>query len=274
MRKLIQVLQQYYLFFLFLILELVGFLMLVRYNTYHQISYLSWTNEMTGGVNKRMSNVTDYLKLEDKLLTLSDENARLRQQLQESYLSTDGRFNPYIDTIYNQNYIYRTAKVINNELSKQDNFMMLDKGTLAGIKPGMGVINSTGVVGIVTDVSNHYSVVMSVLHSDFKLGVRLKKTDYFGILNWDGESPNYGILNNVQQFVSVNKGDTIQTLGASGIFPEGLITGVVDTITPIPESNTWRIKVDLSAKIQQAKYVYVLENIFVEEIKILEEEQE
>ena len=47
MRKLIQVLEKYYIVILFLFLELAGFLMLVKYNTYHQISYLSWTNEIT-----------------------------------------------------------------------------------------------------------------------------------------------------------------------------------------------------------------------------------
>lgn len=274
MRKLLQVLQRYYLFFLFLILELAGFLMLVRYNTYHQISYLSWMNEITGGMNERFSNATDYLNLEDKLATLSNENALLRQQLAESYLSTESQFNPYVDTIYHQNYVYRTAKIIDNELSKQDNYMMLDKGSLSGIRTGMGVINSTGVIGIVTDVSDHYAVVMSILHSKFQLGVRLKSTNYFGILNWDGISPNYAILNNIQQFVNVTQGDTIQTVGASGIFPEGITTGIVNTISPLDESNTWHINVELSARIQQAKYVYVLQNIFEEEIKILEEEKE
>jgi rod shape-determining protein MreC len=261
----------YYLFFLFLLLELVGFLMLVNYNTYHQISYLSWVNELTGGINTRFSNATEYLDLEEKLATLSEENAMLREQLKESYLDVENHFNPYQDTTYHQNYIYRTAKIIDNELSKQDNYLMLNKGASSGIKPGMGVINSTGILGVVTDVSTHYSVVMSVLHSDFQLGVRLKTTNYFGILDWDGESPKYGILNNVQQFVEVNKGDTIQTLGASGIFPEGVNTGTVQSVKPMEESNTWRIKVLLSANIQQAKYVYVLENIFEEEVKELQE---
>ena len=271
MRKLIEVLQKYFLFFLFLILELIGFLMLVRNNTYHQISYLSWTNEITGGVNNWFTDATDYLSLNEKMDALAEENAILRKQLVQSYLKSDNSFNPWVDTVYNQSYVYRNAKIIDNELSKQDNYLMLDKGALAGVKEGMGVINSRGVVGIVTDVSEHYSVVMSVLHSKFQLGVRLKSTNYFGLLNWDGESPDYATLNNIQKFVEVAEHDTIQTLGGSGIFPEGITIGTVDTLYPIEESNTWKIKVMLSSNIQQAKHVYVLENIFKEEIISLEE---
>ena len=271
MRKLLQVLQKYYLFFLFLFLELVGFLMLVRYNTYHQISYLSWLNEMTGGINQRYSNATDYLSLDKQLVALSNENAGLRRQLEESYLNTERDFNPYVDTVYDQNFIYRTAKIIDNSLSKQDNYLMIDKGSLAGVKIGMGVINPSGIIGIVTDVSDHYSVIMSVLNSNFQLGVRLKNSDYFGVLSWNGRDPKLATLNNIQQFVNVRKSDTIQTLGASGIYPEGLMVGTIDTVLAIEETNSWELEVLLSAELQEAKFVYVVENLFVDEIIQLEE---
>jgi len=271
MRKLIEVLEKYYLFFLFLILELIGFLMLVRYNTYHQISYLSWTSEITGGVNESFSDITEHLQLVEDNKVLAQENALLREQVKQAYLSTGKDFNPWVDTNYQQNYIYRTAKVINNELSKQDNYLMINKGKLAGIRAGMGVIDSRGVVGIVTDVSDHYAVVMSVLNSKFSLGVRLKNSEYFGMLNWDGKSPNYAILKDIQQFVEVQKGDSIETLGSSGIFPEGVFSGIVEDVVPIEESNTWKITIALSAHIQQAKHVYVMENVFEEEIQTLED---
>lgn len=271
MRKLIEVLEKYYLFFLFLILELIGFFMLVRYNTYHQISYLSWTNEITGSVNERFSNITEHLQLVEDNKVLAEENAILKEQIKQSYLYAGDEFNPWVDTVYQQNYIYRSAKVINNELSKQDNYMMINKGAFSGVQTGMGVVDSRGVVGIVTDVSDHYAVVMSVLNSKFHLGVRLKNTGYFGLLNWDGVDPNYAILKDVQQFVDVQVGDSIETLGSSGIFPEGVFAGVVEKLEPIDESNTWKITIALSSPIQSAKHVYVMENIFEEEIQLLEE---
>lgn len=274
MRKLIQVILTHYVFGLFLLLELIGFLLLVRYNTYQQIAYLSWVNEVTGGLNQKVANITQHFNLVEDNVILANENAELRQKLEQSYLRVENKFNPFIDTIYHQNFVFREAQIINNELSKQDNYMMINKGKIAGITKGMGVINSNGIVGIVTDVSKHYAVVMSVLNSRFQVGVRLKNQEYFGLLSWDGVSLNHAVLNNIQQFVQVQKTDSIETLGASGIFPEGIPVGMIDTILAIDESNTWEIKVALSANIQQAKHVYVVENIFQEEIQLLEEDLE
>ena len=272
MRKLIQVLEKYYIVILFLFLELAGFLMLVKYNTYHQISYLSWTNEITGGMYKRVNAITQHMHLVEENEILSNENAILKKQLQQSFLNAENDFNPWIDTVFHQSYVYQGVKIINNELSKPNNFMMLDKGSLSGIRPKMGVINSFGVVGIVTDVSKHYAVVMSVLNQDFQLGVRLKGSEFFGSLRWDGEDPQFSTLSDIQSFVDVQKGYSVETMGASGIFPEGVMVGVVDSISPMAESSTWKIKIKLSANIQQAKHAYVLENVFEEEILELEEE--
>lgn len=274
MQKLLQVLEKYYIVFLFLLLELVGFSFLVRFNTFHQISYLSWVNEVTGGVYQEISDITEHVKLVEVNESLAKENAILKQRLAQSYLSTSTSFNPWVDTTFHQNYIYRTAKIINNQQSLANNYLMIDKGRKAGILPEMGVVNSTGIVGIVTDVSNHYSVVMSILNPDLKLGVRLKTTDYFGILSWDGKSPTEALLQNIPSFVPVQKGDSIVTIGASGIFPEGILVGMVKSFEVNPESNNWEIRITLSTHIQQAKHVYVLENLFAEEIKELENLEE
>lgn len=269
MRKLLQVIAKYYIVLLFVVLELIGFLMLVRFNTFHQIAYLSWANEITGGVYTRVANISQHLSLVDKNQQLQAENAQLRQQLAQSYLQVENRFNPYVDTIYHQNYQYRSAQVIDNSLSGTHNYLMINQGKLGGITQQMGVINAQGIVGIVTDVSKHYGVVMSVLNTDFTLGVRLKGQAYFGILSWDAQRPTHVKLDNIQRFVQVNVGDTIETLGASGIFPEGIMVGVVSDIVPEEESNNWDITVKLSANIQQSKYVYVLENVFKPEIDSL-----
>lgn len=274
MHKLLQVLEKYYIVFLFLLLELIGFSLLVKYNTYHQIAYLSWVNELTGGVYQQVSDITEHIRLEEVNKELAQENALLKQRLEESFLKSNNSFNPWIDTVYHQNYVYRTAEVINNQLSSPNNFMMINQGKLAGISKEMGVINADGIVGIVTDVSKHYAVVMSVLNTDLTLGVRLKRTDFFGILNWDTDNPNQAVLNNIQGFVNIQKGDTIETIGASGIFPQGIMVGTIDSFTTNEETNNWEIRVNLSAQISQVKHVYVLENIFVQEIKDLTPEEE
>jgi rod shape-determining protein MreC len=209
------------------------------------------------------------MALVDKNKELQAENAFLRQQLEGAYLNTENAFNPYIDTNYHQSYQFRTAQVINNQIAGTQNFLMINEGRLAGMQKQMGVIDGNGVVGIVTDVSNHYAVIMSVLNTDFSLGVRLKGQEYFGLITWDADDAEYVKLQNIQQFVAVSPGDTVETLGASGIFPEGVMVGIVQAVEPEQESNNWDISVKLSSNIQKAKYVYVLENIYQAEIDSL-----
>jgi rod shape-determining protein MreC len=274
MQKLLQVVEKYYIVFLFLLMEMVGFSLLVNYNTFHQISYLSWVNDVTGGVYQRLSDITEHIRLKEVNQELAEENARLRQQLEGSFLRTNNEFNPYVDTTYAQNYVYRNAQVISNTVGSPQNYMMIDRGSLSGIRKEMGVINGSGLVGIVTDVSAHYATIMSILHVDFNLGVRLKNTNYFGIMHWEPGNPYQSVLHNVQGFVEVQKGDTIETLGASGIFPPGVMVGIVDHFELNPETNNWEIYVELSAVIPRVKHVYVLENLFEEEIQELKSEIE
>lgn len=270
MHKLIQVFLKYYIVFLFVLLQLIGFSMLVRYNTYHQISYLSWLNELTGGFQHRVSNLSEHIKLAEVNEDLVAENAQLRGLLKTAYLDAGDNFFPWTDTVYFQNYQFREAKIIDNNVSAPKNYLMLNKGSLAGIQEEMGVINAHGVVGIVTDVTQHYSVVMSVLNPDLKIGVRLRSTDYFGIMTWEEMTPTHLQLNNIQSFVKIQQGDTIETMGSSGIFPEGMTVGHVDKFELENETMTWDIDVKLSADMQSAKYVYVIENLFKNEVDSLQ----
>lgn len=174
MKKLLQILYANYVFVIFVILETCGFLMVINYNTYQQITYLSWLNEISGVLNQNMSEFTRHFEVIQDNELLRKENLYLRDKLSDAYLNVENTFTPWTDTTTQQNYVFRKAEVISNELSKQDNYLMINKGHTSGIGIGMGVINATGVVGIVTDVSAHYAVIMSILNSKFKIGVRLK----------------------------------------------------------------------------------------------------
>ena len=78
-----------------------------------------------------------------------------------------------------------------NSVSAQNNFIVLSRGSNQNIRTGMGVIDpNTGVVGVVTDVSADYSVVMSLLHKDSRLNGKLSKTGETGTINWDGKRQN------------------------------------------------------------------------------------
>jgi rod shape-determining protein MreC len=163
------------------------------------------------------------------------------------------------------------ARVITNSVNKQKNFITLDRGLRHGVKEGMGVASPSGVVGVVVGVSRNYSVVMSLLNTDFRLSASIARNDYFGSLTWDGTNYRYARLSEIPHHVAVSEGDTIVTSGFSAIFPAGLMAG---TLT----GEQWRggdfvsLKVLLSADFKKLTDVYVIGNLTREERENLEKE--
>ena len=78
--------------------------------------------------------------------------------------------------------------------------------------------HSNGLVGIVKDVSPHFSVVLSVLHSHFHTRVAVKKNNVQGRLVWNGEDPTVVKIVDVSEPGHLEPGDTIVTTGYSAAF--------------------------------------------------------
>ncbi len=272
MRKLIHFFWKYHDFLLFVLLELIAFLMLINYNTHQRIAALSWTNEITGRIYGATSRIEELARLRSENKRLAFENASLREQVLSSYLKKNRAVYPFIDSNYYKAYSFIPAQVIDNSLSGQHNFLMLDQGRKSGIEAGMGVVNLNGVVGIVTDVTPHYSIVMSVINTNFSLGVRLKNSDYFGILSWNGNDPDIVQIDDIPGFVPVSNGDTVITLGASGIFPPGLVTATVVSASENPETGFLEINARLTSSLRSSSYVYVVKHLLKDEVDTLNPE--
>ena len=80
---------------------------------------------------------------------LAEQNARLQAQTITSFTKVFGSTVEINDTVYLQKYQYTSARVINSSTNKRTNYFTLDRGGVNGIKAGMGVISSKGVIGIV-----------------------------------------------------------------------------------------------------------------------------
>jgi rod shape-determining protein MreC len=244
----------------------------VNYNNYQKSQFLNSSNAISGGIYKKVSSITDYLDLSRTNEELNRENARLRNLLKSSYkLSTDSSFS-FSDTIYKQQFIYRTAKVINNSVNKQLNYITLDKGSVHGIENEMAVVTDNGVVGVVKSVSDNFSSAISLLNSRLKVSAKLKGNNYHGSLSWDGNNYRIAVLNDIPFHVKIVKGDTVVTSGFSAIFPEGVQLGVVDEVQSSSGGNFQNVKVLLSNDFKNISYVKVIGNLMKGERVKLEEE--
>jgi len=271
MKNLLHFIVRFHFTILFIVFELFCLLLLVNYNNYQKSQFLNSSNSISGGIYEKVSSVTDYLSLGKTNEELSRENAKLNNLLGSSFKSSVDSSFTYSDTLYRQQYIYRTAKIINNSVNKQLNYITLNKGRIHGIESDMGVVTVNGVVGVVKSVSENYSSVISLLNSRIKISAKIKKNDYFGSLSWDGKDYRKALLLDIPFHVQVRKGDTIVTSGFSSTFPEGLTLGIIDEVLTSSGSNFQEVKVLLSNDFKSLSYVKVIGDLLKEERIELEE---
>jgi rod shape-determining protein MreC len=251
-------------------MEIFSFTLIFRYNRYQRAGVLNFSSAVQGFAYSKVFKFKEYLNLYKINQELVNENNLLHNQV--DHYKQIIRNSPVMDETYfpGRKFTYIPARVINNSVNKQYNFLTLDRGANHGIKPEMAVISSEGIVGVVYAVTGNFSTVISLLNRDFRLSAKIKKNNYFGSLTWEGINPRTASLSEIPYHVNIQKGDTVVTSGYSTIFPEGILVGTV-TAFEIEESNFFRIEVELSEDFNQLTHVYIINNLLMEEQSNLEE---
>ena len=273
MYNLLRFITRYYLFFILVLLEGFCFYLIYQNNRYHQAAYVNMANRANGRVYEAYSGVTDYLYLRSYSDSLVAENAHLHALLLESKYDANTVTLTTTDTIEHkleQVYTYIPAKVIHNSVNQAANYIFINRGKQQGIAAQMGVINPSGVVGQVVSVTENYAAVMSLLNKSFKVSAKLKHSNYFGTLAWEGKNTGLAKLREIPKHVKIKVGDTVVTSGYSELFPENVQVGRVKYAHAEPEENFLDIDVVLSTDMSNLSYVYVINNLKKNEIHILD----
>jgi rod shape-determining protein MreC len=167
-------------------------------------------------------------------------------------------------------FSFHSAKVIENTMNKRNNYIVLDKGYADGIRENMGVVSPEGVVGIIKEVSPNFSVVLSVLHSQFSIISKIKSSNVSGVLTWNGENVRYAQVKNLAHIENIKVSDTIMTQH-SLIFPPDYPIGVVSSIYPETSGGYFVLNVRLLAPFESLSNVYIIEQNYSEELNNLME---
>ena len=266
MRSLLRFLTNNYFFLLFLLLEVISINLVIKYNNYQYIQFINTSNRVTGSIYDKYNFVSDYFSLKKINSELLEENTDMKNILQLM------RSEKEIDSLKNDGirYQYISAKVTNNTVNKQNNYITLNKGRRDGILPDMGIIGADGIVGVVTNVSDDYSTGYSVLNHKWKISAKIKKNNYFGSLEWDGKDYRMANLNEIPFHVELTDGDTIVTSGYSPTYPEGVGIGKIENFNVATGDNFYHIKVRLFSNFMALKHVYIVIDRDKEQIKELE----
>jgi rod shape-determining protein MreC len=249
----------------FIVLEVVALFLFTNDSFYQHSIILKNIHVAWAAVVRPVHSLTQYFSLDAVNRQLVEENNRLRNDLELLHSGADTTVK---SIIYDQQYSYIQAEIIDNSINKQRNYIMLNAGSNNGVKKDMGVITDQGVVGIVTEVSKRYSLVKSILNTEWKFNVRLRSAGDFGPMQWDGLNYRKSILSDIPQHSNVVKGDTVETSGYSRVFPQGIPVGVVDTAV-IRRGNFHEIKVNLFIDLKKVQYVNIVNSIHKHELDSL-----
>lgn len=256
---------------LFLLLEFIAIFFTIQSHSYHQSKFVNSANIFTGGIYNKINNFKELIHLKEENKRLSEENVQLKNLLNLRKKELQLSDSTFLDTInFYQKFNYTSAKVINNNFRKNNNYLTINKGKAEGIKTDLGVINSKGIIGITKNIDNHYATVLSILNVNSSINVRLLNSHHFGSLSWDNKDYNTVQLLDLPIQASIKIGDTVITGGKSTIFPEGIPVGTIKNFQT-KNNNYEYINITLFNDMSSIGYVQIITNFHQDEIINLEE---
>ena len=273
MRKLLDFLVRKRHWFLFVLLEIVSLMLIYRNNAYQRNIIFSSANVLTGHVSSVSGYVTSYLDLREINKELLEMDLLELQDRLDMMMADTVHFAGFApDSVEQFPYSFVLAEVTNNSVTHLSNYITVNKGRKDGIAPDMGVVSVQGVVGIVSTVADHFSVIIPLLNPKSKLSCKVLGSSYFGSLSWNGRSTRYANLEELPRHVEFQKGDTIVTSGYSSVFPAGIVVGTVADFEKQHDDNFFTLKVELATDFQSLKNVRIIKNYNQEEQIRVEQE--
>ncbi len=269
MQRFFDLLFKYRVFLLFFGLEITSFYFIFKFNSYQSSYFFSTSSYYIAQTIQVNQSIEEYFNLKKINKNLSSENAYLRSLLaiKQAKVQADYQIK---DSIRAKSFEFMTAKLVNNSTSRSNNYITINKGKLDGVKPGMGLISTQGVVGKIRNVSDHYSVAYSLLHTMVLVSSKIKKQNAFCTTQWDGFLPSQANLLYLPRHIKVKVGDSVVTTGFNTIYPEGVMIGRVKSIDIKPDETFYKIKLTLSSDFSALSYVYVVKNLEQPEVDSLQ----
>ncbi|MBQ8864663.1 MAG: rod shape-determining protein MreC [Bacteroidaceae bacterium] len=259
---------------LFLLLEVFSGLLLFKYNNYQGSIWFTQANTIAAYVHEWEAKALAYLRmpaenaeLVQRNVLLQHETDSLRNLLAEALKDSSVTEKKQAEVLRDMKLI--PAHIVDNSVRNRDNLLVINAGSNAGVEPEMGVVSGTGVVGIVSAVTPHYSLVISILNSHSSISCRLRRTDYFGYLKWKGGNTLRAYMEDVPRHAQIKVGDIVETSGFSNVFPAGIFLGKVAKIKNSSDGLAYELEILLGTDMSNLRHVNVISNQNKEELDSL-----
>ena len=247
-------------------------MLIVQFNNYQSAKFFTSANKVAGSMFSTMADVNSYFGLKEENNKLMEQNKALYEEI----AGLQAELSHYRDSVAVESlkpahgFYYNTATIINNSTTSINNYITLDKGSNEGIKEGMGVFGTDGIVGIVYTTSQNFSIVVPLLNSKSNVSCRVKGTNNFSPLQWKGGDTRHSYMVDLPRHSTVETGDTVVTSGFSSIFPGDMPVGKIVKIEDTADGMFYRAKIELFTDFSTISRVFLVGNEDKQELEILE----
>ena len=248
----------------FLILEVASLVLLFRFNAYQGSVWTTQANDVVGRVMEGRQRLIAYSQLGEANRQLTEMNLQLQSELdvvrhrlaelEHDSSATERAVSSQLAGIHRI-----PAQVVSNSIRDRENYITINRGLADGVQNEMGGVCGTGVVGIVYQAGQHYSLVLPVLNSRSSISCRLHDTEYFGYMKWNGGSPLLAFIDDIPRHAKIKVGEMVETSGFSSVFPAGIFVGKVRRILNSDDGLSYKLEIGLSTDFARLRNVSVIE---------------
>lgn len=208
--------------------------------------------------SEAIANLSRVSSLAQNNVRLEQENAALRQRLAaDAETRSDNellRKQLGLDVATSQRQV--AAEVVAFAPDSYRQFVTINKGTQAGIHPGMAVTSGGVLLGTIVDAQTSTARIMLVTDPEFKLAAKDQDTNATGILR--GQLGNGLTLDEIGQTDIIKPGDSVTTAGLGGQVPPGLLIGKVQSVNSRANVVFQSAQVETQFRLSGLRFVYVV----------------
>lgn len=186
--------------------------------------------------------VSDLKDSVEEVQNLTEENVRLRAEVEvlraqnlnaSEALSENQRLRALLG--YKQNatqFDLVAARIIGRESATWSSVILINRGTLDGVADNMAVVTEVGLVGHVIEAGLNTSKVQLILDPRSSVGTLIQRPEsrVAGIVEGDINNPHAPKMVNIPKDADVKVDDMVVTSGFGGVYPKGIVVGIVKEI--------------------------------------------
>ena len=212
---------------------------------------------------------TEFDRLKEENRVLSERVKALEEQVYDASLleSENEWMRSYLGAKRaNTEYSFCDANLIGREAGKYISSFTLDRGSASGIKIGMPVLTSDGIVGRVSEVGLTFCRVSTIINYDSSVGAYVERSGEVGIVSGEFERRRDGLctLEYLPFDADVEVGDKVVSSGLGSVYPRGLFVGVVKEVTGDANNHTKIAVIEPAADLESITKVMILTSYSVE----------